>query len=491
MTTPAIDTHQLWLCLHLPQLALDVICRALPAVQADAALVVIAQQRVVMSNAQALAHGVTPGISCNAARLLLNGLQMVERNITAEQQALESLAQHCYRFTPMVVLKAPDCVLLEINGCLRLFGGVQALLAQIRDSIVALGFMPALGLGHTPLAAQLLSRTADDGLLQQPAFCAQDFLQRLYRLSLSAVFDDEKQRRALTRLGWRTLGDVLAHNTTVLGQGLGKALVQQLQKITGELPDPQLPISPRADFCAALHLPFAAASVQGLLLPMQRLLDDLQQFLLQRQLTSHGIRWQLRDTRRRDYTLPIQVARPQHRAAEFFTLTRLKLETLKLQDDIDIVTLYSERHSALAPHSNQLFRDSAVRAGGDSTLDAVLDRLRARLGDDVCMVWHSRDEILPELATQGDVTHEQASAQRINDARQQPLWLLPVPLRLQRGLYHHGALQLVSTAQRIQSYWWQQPVWRDYYRAQADDGRLYWVFRQLPGGDWFLHGVFS
>ena len=34
-------------------------------------------------------------------------------------------------------------------------------------------------------------------------------------------------------------------------------------------------------------------------------------------------------------------------------------------------------------------------------------------------------------------------------------------------------------------------VARDYYRIETAAGRCYWVFRRLPAGPWFLHGMFD
>ena len=34
-------------------------------------------------------------------------------------------------------------------------------------------------------------------------------------------------------------------------------------------------------------------------------------------------------------------------------------------------------------------------------------------------------------------------------------------------------------------------VARDYYRIETTTGRCYWVFRRLPAGPWFLHGMFD
>ena len=95
-----------------------------------------------------------------------------------------------------------------------------------------------------------------------------------------------------------------------------------------------------------------------------------------------------------------------------------------------------------------------------------------------------------KVPVNGDDDIATASERLIADAAAQPLWLLPEPRPLQ-GLHYRGALQLVSGPQRLQSYWWNTAVQRDYYSAQHDDGTRYWIYRQLPDGPWYLHGIYS
>jgi len=497
-----MNTRHLWLCLRLHTLALDIVHRSLPAAQCDGAIAIHEQQRILIANAAAQAAGIQYGMTTNAARALAPDIVLLKRDEHAEQKALTALAQHCYRFTPTVVIKPPDCLLLEIKGCLRLFGGMQSLLMQVDDSIGALGFRAQPGLGHTPLAAHLLSyetMLSCETLLHQSDFHVDNFLTQLKKVPLALVIDDIKLCERLQRLGWQQLGDVLQQPAAALGRGAGKQLLTLLRKITGEQPDPQTPIQPRADFRDDMHLPFALSSVQGLLYPAQRLLQDLQQFLLRRQLTSHGIEWRLRDTRRRIYSLPITVSKPQYRASIFLALTQLKMEALKLEDAIEVITLISKKHSPLAPPDAQLFHGTRPAGASDNaeTMDEVIDRLRARLGDESCQQLRTFDEALPELATQAVQRQDNgndtdvASVRLIRESAEQPLWLLPTPRQLPQGLHYRGALHLVSGPQRLQSYWWDTAVQRDYYSAQHDDGTRYWVFRQLPDGPWFLHGVFA
>ncbi len=45
--------------------------------------------------------------------------------------------------------------------------------------------------------------------------------------------------------------------------------------------------------------------------------------------------------------------------------------------------------------------------------------------------------------------------------------------------------------ERIETAWWRGPsVRRDYYRVECQDGARYWLFYDLTGRLWYLHGAF-
>jgi protein ImuB len=79
------------------------------------------------------------------------------------------------------------------------------------------------------------------------------------------------------------------------------------------------------------------------------------------------------------------------------------------------------------------------------------------------------------------------------------LRLLTQPVRLPGGIegpFSVGGRQqrIVRRVgpERIETGWWRgRGVARDYYRVETATGRCYWVFRQLPSGPWFLHGMFD
>jgi protein ImuB len=80
-------------------------------------------------------------------------------------------------------------------------------------------------------------------------------------------------------------------------------------------------------------------------------------------------------------------------------------------------------------------------------------------------------------------------------AQPRPVWLLERPLKLamrgDRPVYRR-VLKTLTRAERIESGWWDgDGVERDYYVAADDQGRMFWVYRERFGGQWYLQGLFG
>ena len=44
---------------------------------------------------------------------------------------------------------------------------------------------------------------------------------------------------------------------------------------------------------------------------------------------------------------------------------------------------------------------------------------------------------------------------------------------------------------RIKSDWWDEPIWRDYFKLTTDTGLLLIIFHDLLGGQWYLQRLYD
>ena len=475
--------REIWLCLHLPKLALEVFadCDSQP-------LAVIERQRVHCGNAPQL----EPGLAVATAQALCAGLRLVERQPQRETETLHALAHWAYQFTPTVGVAEDNSLLLEIGGCRRLHQGLDKLLQRLRDELEARGHHSLFGLAHTRKAAWLLARTGAEPALSGDRLDAQRLEQQLGAAPVNRLPLPGQTGVALARMGITTLTELQTLPQAALGKRFGADCVRYLQQLWGRFPDPQPAFTPTPSFRRGVSFIDGVHNRQMLLFPMKHLVQALCDYLSARQLHCRALHWQLCDARGPQAEMSIELAAAQNRWRTFLELSQLKLDSLPLRDAVYTLRLGCDSFSVAAPGTLNLFDDP------DTSLDngsALLDRLRARLGPAALQRLEAPAAHWPEAAWRVPAAHEQC----VNAApptAPRPLWLLPKPSALRRHdrqlLWDTNTpLELLRGPERIGNHWWQNTSQeRDYYIARHRDG-LCWIFRERGSGAWFVHGLFA
>jgi protein ImuB len=188
-----------------------------------------------------------------------------------------------------------------------------------------------------------------------------------------------------------------------------------------------------------------------------------------------------------------------------------KLNRLELAAPVSGMELVSGSLQPLSAASLDVFagmRAGDLRGGGRDTAPQLVERLRARLGEEAVYGVVPIAEHRPEAAWQRIHELHLTSAMRVGDVRvpgmrapdvrvddmPRPVWLLdePVLLSADRQQLRQGDLILEQGPERIESGWWDgKDVARDYYVARQIHGARWWVFQERQTKSWYLHGVFA
>lgn len=487
----------LWLALRFPQLKID----ALPTASAGEPLVVREQHRLAAVNAAAFEQGVQAGMKVGTALALCDALQIYARQPAAEQHWLEQQARALARFTPMIT-HDDNCLLLEIGSSLRLFRGLDTLLSRLlRQLPAATECHP--GLGHTPLAAQILSQLplADSRACivlkdRQPEISAsrQALLQLLARQPLDQLPLPAALKTSLQGPGLRTLGDLLALPDGALQRRFGRNLTDWLARLRGDKADLRQPIISPQRFLVTLEFDEPVSGSARLLPLMQQLLEQMQVWLTRHQLQVRAIRWIFFPLRGEPDRLLVRRAGADHRADAWLDLSRRHLEHTRLTAPALRLTLEAGRLLPMAAPPAHLFAALERPAARE-----LLEKLANLPGLSLYQPT-TADSHLPE---QNEMRSDPLAPNRtesflpLSSFVDAPLWLLeqPLPLRSrQQQIFWRGAaLELLPGLRQFNEPWWQahQGWQRHYHIGRHPLGIHCWLFQQGDGeGAWFLHGFF-
>ena len=485
----------LWIALELPSLPLQLAERGgtspSPLVVADGP----AQRPLVAcANALATAEGVREGQPVAAAKVLCGTLKVRARDLAAERVALEQLAAWACQFTPGVCIDGQG-LLLEVEGCLRLFGGHGKIAGALRQGLRDLGYRATFGIAPTALAARLFARAEAQGSSIRSCVAIGELGGRIADLPLFLLDWPERTLALLADLGVLRIRDILALPREGVSRRFGPETLADLDKLTGRIPDPRSSYQPPATFHARLELPAEAKSTEALLFPLRRLLVQMEGFLRARGAGVQRIELTLEPVRAKSTAVSLEFASPEREAEFILALAREKLgrtqlaaPTLTIELNADALLPFAPRAATWLPGREEQALDRG----------RFLERLSARIGPERVFGLAIADDHRPEK-NQGVRPLYSARIKGSDPtlfAGARPLWLLHRPLKLvtKEGMpTHFGPLQLTAGPERIEAGWWDgEPVSRDYFVAVDPAGEKLWVYREHHDpSSWFLHGLFA
>jgi len=437
-----------------------------------------------MCNPAAAEAGVRIGQQRATAQALSAGLQVLRRDIAREAALLHDLAVWCLQFSPAVCLAPPACILIEIEGCLRYFGGFDRLLGQLQAGLAELGQYAQIGIAPTPLAAEWLAHQMQASPVMNQASLAATLAQ----LPVDQLPWPRTTLEKLNALGIRRLGSLGRLPRAGLSRRFGTDLVLQLDRAYGLLPDPRQPIEPPECFAQTVALNWATDNVDALLFVVKRLLTSLSGYLIARGQGAQQVKLGLHHSNRQRSEHLIGFGQPTRSRDGMLAIARERLQQLSLDAPVEEVSLQTIDLHRLDGETPGLF-GGQVRQADFQLLRA---RLAARLGDTAVKQLNCVADHRPERAW-----HEAAPGEKPVqlDVGERPGWLLRQPQALEvrhERPWYGEPLRLLGRAERIESGWWDgDDIARDYYQAEGPSGRRYWIFQQRSDHGWFLHGLFA
>ncbi len=461
-------------------------------------------------------------------------------NNAAAQRAVGSIA---LGFTPRVVL-LDEAVLMDVTGSLRLFGGLARLMALLNRQLT--GFFESNRLPAQVKLAQGATSLIALGRLRAINPATGTSVGRVADLPMHTLSAARPHLGVLERTGCRTWDDLLRLPREGVARRFGAALLEALDRARGAVPDNYKWLALPEQFDEKIELDALVIHAPALMMGAERLLVNLQAWLLGRQsgLSALKLIWHL--DKRRDVPptgeLEIRTANP---AQDMRHVARLVSEHLAQQQlpapvhSLTLQSLVTEKLSDSAAATGSLLMET--RQQGDSAVE-LIERLSARLGEANVLAWQPLADHRPEQMQRWvsarnvmpDAIKSVAACAGIDWAGDKkhikrrpktsptdlllnrtealyPTWLLPEPIHLAtfgNSPVYQGKLQRLAGPQRLEATGWlmksseanKPPAIRDYFIYRNQQGALLWVYSErlavvstasVQLRAWYLHGFFA
>jgi len=428
-----------------------------------------------------------------------------EHSVAAEHSAavLQRLCLHAQAFTSFVSIEPPNALLLEIRGSLQLFGPLEQLHANLDACWRRLALTAQSATAPSTLAALWLAR-AGESVAGRPIIVEElaTLSGQLAKLPIVCIGWHVDHVQTLCSMGVRRVGELLRLPRAGIARRLGTATMLDLDIALGRQSAPRRAFVPRERFRERCDFESEVEHVAYLEKALEPLIARCAQFLRERQAGVQALRLKLRHREGPATRLRLGLASITSERRRLTDVLIQKLEGLELSAPVRGMELISGSLQPLSAGSLDAFAVLGTGAGrGRDSVPQLVERLRARLGDEAVYGVRSIPEHRPEAAWRR--VHDLRFVSRAGQTAAQgmsghdmprPVWLLDEPALLPQQpaqLLNDGWI-LERGPERIESGWWDgRGVARDYYIARYARGARLWVFRERQSKRWYLHGMFA
>jgi len=465
------------------------------------------RETVGASCALAARAGVAPGMTVAHARALLSGrpLHVSAHDEENDGRALRALAVRALRFTPVVAVDEPDGLLLNISGCDRLWGGARALAERLHGWAGALGFGARVAAAPTCAAAWGLARFAEESVAVVSDGSLHDSLAPL---PVGALRLGERAVERLAEVGVERIGHLLDLPRAEVAARYGDEPLLRLDQAFGRALETLTPVRARAPVCAEREFDGPTDRIEAIEACARELLASVAGHLGARGAGCRSLGVVLKRSDLDPAVVRVRFSRPCRDAGHLWSLLRPRLAETNLGFGVEGVRVIAGGVCRLA----QVQRSHLPEAPGgsdDAAQARLADTLGARLGRGRVLRPAVIESHAPERASRLEPFDRAPAAARgepaaVVDAERPTLLLsrpspVEVTLLLPEGpvvsVRRSGVcVPVLSCAgpERIEGEWWRgERSARDYYILALESGRWWWVFRESPGGGWFLHGEWA
>jgi protein ImuB len=405
---------------------------------------------VVAASRTASDLGITPEIPVAEARALAGitsingGVQFEIHDPWADRASLKTLAHWCQQFTPVFGIDdtdQPDSLLLDLSGCVHLFGSEQRLGAQVVRSFAAKGYFVQVAIADTISAAWAVARfgchdggkagcpeircsRARESLAEQPedrqglttsptglrVFDTDDVaadsvfvvasnhsMAALDRLPLSALRICDRSITTLQQLGIHTIRQLRSLPRQDLPSRFGDEIVKRIEQALGRRSEVFEPERPPEPIEAEWSDDDPIKDPQAISFVVQQLVERISETLQTRYEGARELVCRLDSESGSPIRFSVGMLRPENECKHLQELVEMRLESLQLPGPVCCIRIRAIATALQVSRQKQLF---SVNEEADQSIEfgLLINRLSNRMGTETILRSRLVADVQPERA---------------------------------------------------------------------------------------------
>jgi len=348
-------------------------------------------RRLIALNDAAERAGWRVGMSFADACAIVPDLMSADEAPQEDARLLSAVADWCERYTPLVGLDAPDGLLFDITGVAHLFGGEAALAQDLTQRLAGFGFRTRIGIADTVGAAFAMAHHGKERIVP----CGKT-REVLAPLPLAALRLPLETRQGLSRLGLKTIADLMACPRGPLTARFGAHLMRRLDQALGAEEEPISPRQPAPALSVEQGFAEPIFRDEDVLLIIGRLTERLCESLEKRGEGIRRIRASVFGVDGRLFRLDIGTSGPLRDGVRLHRLFADKFATVSWDCEFgfDCIRVSVLETQSVSPAQ----KNFAAGEDDGQTVSHLIDRLTARLGETRVLRLVEQDVHVPEHA---------------------------------------------------------------------------------------------
>ena len=472
--------------------------------------------------------GLKLGMDLNEAHILCKNLVTDHYCHQKNISFMMTQAKWASQFTPRISIEKENLLLLNLKGCIHLFGNTKNIIKRIHNHFKKINISFSVSSGKNITTAKALAKFNTEKTMQEDRSTirildnnmnsnsvVQNNLNFLKKIPIEALELNASENEEIKYLGIESIHDLQNIPHKDLLTRFGPKLVEKLRKLIGFENELTAYIKPENIFSRSINLPEPIGLISDIVKLFEKLTRSICNHLQDMNKGASILNFQVHRIDHTKQLIQIKRSETTSKPENFITLFTTRINQIEAGFGIDFIRVYADKIEDLFPLQDNLKINTTKKNNiihqifEKEEYKNLISKLSNKIGFDSLIYLHPSQSHIPEN-----------NSQKVSAVFCRPKSFWPTPL-YERPLVMFKP-EIIKTfkykkfpklfiwrkkqyninirfgPERIAAEWWlDNPQWRsglrDYWKIETKCGTKLWLFEakgaELDGG-WYIHGNF-